>query len=69
MKAANTFAEYVRNNKAANIIEDVRRVLGSVHGVSAVRWATESQLLAYAKQARMLDEDELLVCQAVYGSF
>lgn len=65
-----TASQQVRDAQAAaNIVTEVRRTLASVHGFGAVYWATERQLLAYAKRARMLDEGEILVCQAVYGSF
>lgn len=65
-----TTSQQVRDAQvAANIVKDVRRTLASVHGFGAVYWATERQLLAYALVSRMLDEGEILVCQAVYGSF
>lgn len=69
MKKADTFAEYVLNNKAYNVVKDVQRTLGSVYGVTVLHGLTERQLLSYAKAARLLLDDELAVCQAVYGQF
>ena len=69
-KQVKAIATENRHTVVANaIVDGVRRVLASVHGVKSVEGVSPTALLHYAKRAGMLEPEEVVICQGVFGYF
>ena len=69
-KQVKAIASENRHTVVANaILDGVRRTLASVHGVKSVDGVRPTALLHYAKRTGMLEPEEVVVCQGVFGFF